>query len=188
MSIECPRSRVQIVAALAAAESEVASFFGSLPDDELLGREGEAWSPAEHLVHLNLSVGAVCRGMAIHPWLLRLSFGASRRPSRGYAEMRELYRERLAAGGRATGRYVPRRDEAPDREGILSRWERVNARLRGTVETWSERDLDRVLLPHPLLGKLTAREMLFFTAYHALHHVEAARRRLSRFAGAGATG
>ena len=31
-------------------------------------------------------------------------------------------------------------------------------------------DLDAVLLPHPLLGKLTVREMLFFTVYHVQHH------------------
>jgi len=34
-----------------------------------------------------------------------------------------------------------------------------------------EDDLDRVMLPHPLLGKLTLREMLFFTIYHVEHHL-----------------
>jgi hypothetical protein len=83
---------------------------------------------------------------------------------------------------------VPPREEgaAPERRtALLARWERVNARLREALEGWSERDLDRILLPHPLLGKLTTREMLFFTLYHDRHHVEAAKRRLPRF-GAGA--
>ncbi|MCB9182399.1 MAG: DinB family protein [Flavobacteriales bacterium] len=35
---------------------------------------------------------------------------------------------------------------------------------------WSESDLERYLLPHPLLGKLTLREMLYFTLYHVQHH------------------
>lgn len=38
------------------------------------------------------------------------------------------------------------------------------------VDSWTEQDLDTVLLPHPLLGKLTVREMLYFTIYHAQHH------------------
>jgi hypothetical protein len=185
MSIDTPRSRSEIVAALTAAEAAVASFFGALGDDELYARVGDAWSPAEHLVHLNLSVSAVSRGLAIHPWLLRLRFGRARRPSMTYGELRERYLARLAAGGGATGPYVPRRDAAPPREEILARWERVNARLRGTLETWSERALDRILLPHPLLGKLTVREMLHFTTHHNLHHVEAARRRLPGHAARG---
>ena len=38
---------------------------------------------------------------------------------------------------------------------------------------WSEKDLDKYKLPHPLLGKLTVREMLFFTIYHNEHHLKA---------------
>jgi len=36
--------------------------------------------------------------------------------------------------------------------------------------------LDKFMLPHPLLGKLAVREMLFFTMYHNLHHVNNVRR------------
>jgi len=35
---------------------------------------------------------------------------------------------------------------------------------------YSEQDLDELILPHPLLGKLTLREMMYFTMYHVLHH------------------
>jgi hypothetical protein len=30
--------------------------------------------------------------------------------------------------------------------------------------------LDEYLLPHPLIGKLTIREILYFTIYHNLRH------------------
>ena len=33
-----------------------------------------------------------------------------------------------------------------------------------------EKDLDFYVLPHPLIGKLTLREMLFFCIYHVQHH------------------
>jgi hypothetical protein len=36
---------------------------------------------------------------------------------------------------------------------------------------WPERALDRHLLPHPLMGLLTIREMLAFTVYHTAHHL-----------------
>jgi hypothetical protein len=179
-----PGTRSEIIAALTSVEAEVATFFGSLRDDEFLLRSGEAWTPAEHLKHLNTSVSAVARGFAIHPWLLRLRFGRVRAPSRSYDGVRELYQARLAGGARATGPFVPPPDDctldrvSAYRAEILGRWARVNARLRDALQRWSERRLDGVGLPHPLLGKLTAREMLFFTLHHNQHHVQAARRRL----------
>jgi hypothetical protein len=54
----------------------------------------------------------------------------------------------------------------------------VNRWLGRALGRWSEQELDRVTLPHPLLGKLTAREVAYFTVYHGRHHVEAVRRRL----------
>jgi hypothetical protein len=190
MHPETPHTRPEILQALASAQAEVAAFFGGLSDDELLLRDGEAWNPAEHLQHLCTSTSAVARGLGM-PWLLlRLRFGRARAPSRGFDAMREVYRARLAAGGGATGAFVPPREEGAGSErrtALLARWARVNARLREALEGWSERDLDRILLPHPLLGKLTTREMLFFTLYHDQHHVEGAKRRLPRF-GAGPAG
>jgi hypothetical protein len=50
--------------------------------------------------------------------------------------------------------------------------------MRKALDRWSEAALDSVQMPHPLLGRLTAREMIFFTLYHNQHHVEVVRRRL----------
>jgi hypothetical protein len=38
------------------------------------------------------------------------------------------------------------------------------------LKKFSEDDLDSIRLPHPLLGKLTVREMLYFAVYHVGHH------------------
>jgi hypothetical protein len=61
--------------------------------------------------------------------------------------------------------------------------ETVAAELYGAVEGWSERALDRFRLPHPALGQLTVREMLHFTLYHNLHHVENVAARLGWWEG-----
>jgi hypothetical protein len=187
MNPEAPHRREEIVQALESVERRVAAFFASLTDDEFVLRAGAAWTPAQHLAHLNTSVGAVARGLALPRILLRLRFGRARAPSRSYAEMRQQYRVQLARGGAASGRFVPVREElasgqiAGYRAALLARWERVNTRLRTAVAGWNEGELDQLRLPHPLLGKLTTREMLFFTLYHNQHHIDAAARRLPRF-------
>ncbi|MGH7444229.1 MAG: DinB family protein, partial [Longimicrobiales bacterium] len=120
-------------------------------------------------------------------WLLQLRFGRERRPSRSYDALRADYRARLAQGGRATGRYVPQPDTTTTEDALvrrtmlLSRWYRVNERLQNGIRTWSENALDRARVPHPLLGRITMRELAFFTVYHDGHHIEAAKRRLPRF-------
>jgi hypothetical protein len=39
---------------------------------------------------------------------------------------------------------------------------------------FTEEDLDSYCLPHPLLGNLTMREMLYNAIYHVQHHQEQA--------------
>lgn len=176
-----------LLRALIDAEGAVAEFFASLSPDELVTRDGDAWSASEHLMHLNMTTSAMARGFAAPRLMLRLRFGRARSPSRSYAALRDDYRAALAAGGKAPQEFVPPR--VPDaitpspqlQMDLLARWARVNARLRAGLHTWNEPSLDRLRLPHPLLGRLTAREMVCFAIYHDYHHIHAAQRRLPRF-------
>jgi len=185
--IESPVTRVPLLESLSSQERDVADFFRDLTPDEFVLRVGDAWTPGEHLQHLNTAVSAVARGLSISPWILCLRFGRARRPSRSFVELRDDYRDRLARGGRASGRFVPPRENLSPEEiagrqaQLLGRWQRVNSRLRASLERWSDRSLDRIRLPHPILGKITAREMVFFVIYHGHHHIAAARSRLPRF-------
>ena len=181
------RSRGDISAALLASEKDVASFFTSLSSEELSLRVDTAWTALEQLEHLNSAFGAVAKGFAAPKILLRFRFGRSKQPGRSYVQLRDDYRARLAAGGRASGAFVPKPPAASSasaesrRGDQLERWRRRNGRLRTAVDSWSEAQLDTLQMPHPLLGSLTAREMLFFAIYHAEHHVAATKRRLPRF-------
>ena len=182
------RTREDILGALTTSGNDVAGFFTSLSAEELSLRVGTAWTAFEQLDHLNTAIGAVGRGFAAPKLLLRLRFGRSRGPGRSYVQLRDAYRERLAAGGRASGAFIPKAADpaaAPietRRDALVERWRRRNVRLRNAVGSWSEKQLDTIRLPHPLLGKITAREMLYFAIYHAGHHVAATKTRLPRFA------
>lgn len=186
MESASPYTLPAILEELDRVEREVDEFFGSLEAEEFVLRIGEAWTPAQHLDHLNIATSAAARAYSVSPWLLQLRFGRAR-ASRSFDELREAYQARLARGGGASGRFVPERDDpaAADpivrRTMLLSRWHRVNERFRSGIRTWRETTLDRARVPHPLLGRLTMRELAFFTIYHARHHIGAAQRRLPRF-------
>jgi hypothetical protein len=178
-----PFTRLEIHRALEATEELVTGFFSTLYDAEFFHGEGDAWSPDQHLRHLNASVGGVARALVYPKLLLRLRFGRGAGQSRSYAEVRELYEGKLAQGGKARGRYVPRpagpSPAAEHRYEVQEQWRRLNHRLREALAGWRERDLDNLQLPHPLMGKITVREILLFTIHHNQLHIRSAARRLA---------
>jgi hypothetical protein len=97
--------------------------------------------------------------------------------------VKATYLETLRAGFRSPERFVPatveRAPEAGDRARALETWKGAGAALQSAVEAWDETRLDAFFIPHPALGDLTARELLYFTHIHALHHVEVAERRVA---------
>jgi len=114
--------------------------------------------------------------------LLLACFGVTRSPSRSWEALWSAYHDRLAAGATA-GRYAPPRGAVPVEAAIGQR--RLVLQCEGTVlslenaiEPWREEDLDRYRLPHPVLERVTVREMLMFTLIHFDHHRENVARRL----------
>jgi hypothetical protein len=178
-----PESRSELLATLERVVSDAREWLLTMRSVEFFAPQGDRWSPAEHVRHLRKSSAPLVYAYGLPRILLRLRFGRARRPSRGFVELRDAYRAALGAGGQA-GRFTPSPERAPadpslrQRE-IMQAWQLTNAELLRRVRRWSETSLDAVLLPHPLLGKLTAREMLQFTVYHTAHHLNLVLSRLA---------
>ena len=176
-----PRTSPEIRRELRALHERSTVFWEAFSTADFLAPMGEAWSPADNVRHLIKSIRPLARGLRMPRVLILLRFGPAWRASRGYAEIREVYQGALARGGEA-GRFAPSPEGPPAdpeawRREVMGRWREVAEALDGAIALWSEGALDRLRLPHPLLGKLTVREMLLFTLYHNLHHVENVARR-----------
>jgi hypothetical protein len=142
----------------------------SVPMNERdVSRNGK-WTTAQQIEHILRAVRPVALALLVPKWFLRWRFGKPNRPPRDFDGLVQRYKEKLAAGGRASGRFISPMIPASDVERIAVSMRSAVDDLSRRVMTWTEQDLDSVLLPHPLLGKLTVREMLFFTIYHAQHH------------------
>lgn len=59
-----------------------------------------------------------------------------------------------------------------DKEDMLKHWNMTLSKFEQRINKWSDKNLDMVLLPHPLLGKMMVRELLFFTHFHTEHHLK----------------
>lgn len=170
-----PSSGTQIAGELLRLHEECEAYLRSLPADVFVQPQGAKWSPAEHVRHLSKSVRPVALALGLPRFVLWLRFGRGSGASRSFEALREAYLARLAAGATA-GRFTPSPQPPPSdaavyRDSVLSSWRAANADLRARIAGWDEKALDRYLLPHPALGPLTVREMLFFSLYHNAHHL-----------------
>lgn len=187
MNSDHPQSREQILRALDRLRDEGLTFWAALPPDQFVAPLGEAWSPADNLRHLIKSTTPVTKGLSLPRLALRVLFGSARTPSASYVELRDRYRAVLANGATA-GRFAPKAARVPSdhaawQRELVGKCRDSVSNLKQAAACWSEADLDIYRLPHPLLGKLTLREMLFFTLYHFMHHQANMVRRMSAAAG-----
>lgn len=132
---------------------------------------GNKWSAGQNLDHLIRSIKPLLLAYALPKFLLKLTFGKANRPSKTYEELVEKYKSRLLAGGKASGPFIPEAIVFKQKGLLIGKYERYIKKLINKIRKQSEEDLDKYILPHPLLGKITLREMLFFTIHHNEHHL-----------------
>jgi hypothetical protein len=151
--------------------NEVTTTVAPTTDSAFFKRSDSKWSVAENLEHLILSTKPLNLAIQLPKFML-LIFGKPNRPIRTYDELVKKYWAKLNAGGRAPSPFVPNVKQS-DKTRLLNSFIKENKKFINNLNGWSEADLDSYLLPHPLLGKIYVREMLYFTIYHTQHHLRA---------------
>jgi hypothetical protein len=168
-------TRESILTSLEKTHTEVTAFFHSQTPERFYRRPSpNAWSYAENLDHLIKSVRPLTQALRLPKITPRLLFGRPKNPSRSFEEMKVAYVHRLDQGAGASGRYLPAADKSGDataQSALLERWGRASNQLMAALNNWKDADMDRYSLPHPLLGTITVREILFFTIYHSMRHM-----------------
>lgn len=181
-----PSSGQELSHALGALLASGVAYLSTFPVERFFSPQGTAWSPADHVRHLELSARTLAQGLGMPRWILAIRFGRGSGHSRPFGDVRATYLQALEKGAQA-GRFAPPQeapaaDLASRRQEIMNAWTAATVRLQNLIARWPERALDAQLLPHPALGLLTVREMLEFTVYHTAHHL----RRVAERAAAGA--
>lgn len=143
----------------------------NLSEDQFTRHTQEKWSVAEVMQHLYLSARPVVRLMTgTHDILLQ--WGKPKAPSRTYGEISSAYQQVLQTRVKAPESFVPRADDMDvEKNIIVDRFVTVYQTLAEAINNWADDELDAYIIPHPVLGKLTVREMIHFTSAHTQHHL-----------------
>ena len=128
------------------------------------------WTAGQQMDHIYRTTSFLPLAFRIPTLITGLMYGKATRPSMEYDELVQKYLSHLQTGVGATGLFIPGDIPYSQRTMLADKLLDKVSRINNALDLLPERDLDRSLLPHPILGKITYREMLYFTIYHVNHH------------------
>ena len=150
----------------------------SLSVDEYEFSYQNKWNAGQHLDHIIKSVAVLTKAFGVPKFILKSKFGVANRVSRTPEALIERYLEKLKTAKPTPSRFQPEIIDFYKKEKTIKKLHKLVGRLCKRAIKYSESDLDFYILPHPLLGKLTLRELLYFTSYHVKHHGELIKKSL----------
>jgi len=161
---------------IAAAQHSFKGFSetcNSVDEIAFFRRPGEKWSVAENVQHLIISTNTSSLAWYLPKFLVRWIGGTPNRNSRTYNELKDKYYKKLNDGGRASGRFVPKPIEIKyGKQKLLDNWNNATIKfINKLAKNRTEKDLYNYLVKHPLLGRITLRELGYFTIFHTEHHL-----------------
>jgi uncharacterized damage-inducible protein DinB len=146
------------------------NYIGNMSDENFVKSVNNKWTPGQQLEHIYLSIKPLRMALSLPKFMLKLIWGKANRKSKTYEELVAKYQHKLAQGGRATSKFVPKQVSLSQRENLFKLIPIEITSINKKLTKFTEEELDTYILPHPLLGKLTLREMMYFTIYHVEHH------------------
>ena len=148
------------------------SWISDQEDEKWIEGPKNKWTSGQHALHLLQSIKSLNDALSLPKFVLRYKFGKSNRDVRDYQTVVNRYQERLkdAEGitfGPSKNMNVPALTE---KQYLLDRLQVEGKKLQYKTRKISDKNLDTLILPHPLMGKMPIREIIMWTAHHIEHH------------------
>ncbi len=172
-------SRISLQDAFSSIEVPISSFLNSISLEKYFYKPEDHWSVEQNVKHLIKTTFPVVFSLSL-PKFCFFIFGKGG-VSRDFEGIVRDYRNQLKLFNHA-GIFQPftlstledHRIKDFQVKSLLKTYKDICSALT----YWKESDLDDCRLPHPLLGMLTIREMLFLTIYHQYHHLSIVSERI----------
>lgn len=159
-------TKQELINAFQTNHKELVDFVNSLTDDQFIYRHNEKWTAGQQLQHIYLTLLPFPKALSSKEYLLH-KFGKINRPIWNYDTVIENY---LKSTLQAPQTYLPEQINADQKGKIASDILYLLTSIQHLLNDYSDEELDTLVLPHPLLGNLTLREMFYLMTYHAAHH------------------
>lgn len=128
------------------------------------------WSAAQNVQHINIGLSRISNYLAVPKSSIETNFGWSERNSKSYDIMIKMFNNAFENGVQSTDSFLPDENLQTKMKDLISQGKESLDAVLESLQNWSEDDLEKYNCPHPFLGKITVREILYFTIYHVEHH------------------
>lgn len=166
-------TKPEIITAAEIIFNQFSEICNSIDDNRFFIKPKNKWSVAENIQHLIISTNTTTLAYSLPKLMVRLIGGTPNRASRSYDDVKANYYTKLSEGGQASGWFVPKPIEIKyGRQKLLGNWNKATFNfIKALTKNRTEKDLDSYLVKHPLLGRITLRELCYFTIFHTEHHL-----------------
>lgn len=147
-----------------------ANYINRLNKDEFTFADEATWTAGQQLKHIVLCVNPLVQVFGMPNTIIERNFGTKEAQSRTYDKLLEDYLEKLNQGGKAPNQFIPEIVSENEKSELLNTLPKLIAKLNTEIEVFTEKELDTLCIPHPLLGNISLREMLYNAIYHVEHH------------------
>ncbi len=166
-------TKTEIITAAENSFNQLSQTCLSIDESLLFKRPENKWSAAENVKHLIISTNMTTLAYRLPKFIVRFIGGRPNRASRTYEELKDKYYKKLADGATASARFVPKPIEIKyGKQKLMDKWQKSTAGfIKALTKNTTEKELDNYLARHPLLGRITLRELCYFTIFHTEHHL-----------------
>ncbi|WP_313270001.1 DinB family protein [Sphingobacterium sp.] len=143
------------------------SYIQALPESHFSFRHNEKWTAGQQLKHILLTLLPFPKVLQSKDFISE-KFGTLERAPWDYDAVRNNY---LKTSRQAPKQFLPEEIATEQKELLIAQTEETLETISQLLALYKEDELDRLALPHPLLGKLSIREMFYLMSYHPIHHL-----------------
>lgn len=148
---------------------KVTDYIDRLDEQKFIYSLNGKWSAGQHLQHILLTIMPFSKVLSSKEFIQE-KFGYIDRLTWDYETVLDNY---LKTSLKAPEQFLPKeRIHLNQKTQIISEIHENLKNIENLLNQFSEDELDTMSLPHPLLGKLTIREMFYLMSYHPLHHMK----------------
>ena len=164
-------NQVEITKELAKKYGEFVQRIHQLSEEEYLFHPSPGkWNAAQHLNHLVLAVQPLVYVYTLPETAIEAKFGRVERRNDTYEELKAAYLVKLKEGGKAPEQFVPKEEITASKEALTEQLMALIAQYNAAILKLAKADFESLLIPHPLLGLITLKEMAYNASYHVEHH------------------
>ena len=173
-------NKEEIIAELQTHYGSFVDYIEGLTEAELAFAAEGKWSAHQQLTHIVLCVKPLAQVYSMPEQMIEQTFGKTSRANQSYEDILREYKSKLEEGGSAPKQYIP--DPAKEKAApeLIASLKRHISNLSDKVQLMDEGTLESLQIPHPLLKKITLKEMLYNAIYHVQHHQRQANEVLSK--------